>query len=313
MAVDQNKEGLVDECPPFNNFFFPVLNILSDEKTRQTSEIREEVAKYLKLSDKAKLEYVKSGSKHKYMDRCQWATTYLRQAGLVSSPKWGHATITDEGLSFLKRHSSEITLEDLKQFPSFIDFQNRRREKKTTSETHEEENDNKTPEDKIDDAIKVIEEDLAAQILENLKQNTPAFFEKAILDLLIAMGYGLQDSAAVIGKPGDNGIDGIIDQDQLGLDRIYVQAKRHESNISAGDLRDFIGSLAFHQASKGLFVTTSEFTSSAKKTAETVPQRIVLIDGPRLSRLMIEFEVGCNSRKSLSIKQLDRDYFNFPE
>lgn len=302
----ENSSKLLDICPPFGEFLFPTLKFLSDEKVKSTSEIREAVASQMKLSEKAKLETVKSGKSFKYVNRIHWASTYLRQAGLITTPKWGSAQITPNGIEFLKNNPYGIKLSKLDEIPEFIEFKNRRRE----TVSYDVSENNLTPDNTIEKAVKDTEDDLSTQILENLRQNSPAFFEKAIVDVLIAMGYGLEGAGRVVGQPGDNGIDGIIDQDHLGLDRIYIQAKRHENNVSSGNMRDFTGSLAYHQASKGLFVTTAQFSEKAKDTAEKVEKRIVLIDGEKLSRLMIEYEVGCTSKKTVAIKQIDRDYFD---
>ena len=279
----------------------------------QVRECSEKIADHFGLSTEARLEMVPSGSKARYVDRTQWAATYLRQAGLLDSTRRGFVRVSREGRTFLATLSgTQITRAHLSQFPAFKAFMARSGTRKV-KQVEIEARDNLTPMDQISNALEEIQADLVADILERLMAAHPSFFEKAVIDLLMAMGYGGQnkDAGRVTGKSGDNGIDGVVDQDQLGLDRVYIQAKRYrlENPVNAEAIRSFTGALAVHQAGKGLFVTTSVFTKGAREKAEKVGQRVVLIDGQNLARLMIAHSVGSTTRRTISIMQIDRDYF----
>ena len=279
----------------------------------QVRECSEKIADHFGLATEARLEMVPSGSKARYVDRTQWAATYLRQAGLLDSTRRGHVRVSEEGQAFLSTLSgTRITRAHLNEFPAFQAFL--AKSKPPKSKPAEIVDDNSlTPMDQISNALEEIQIDLVADILDRLMAAHPSFFEKAVIDLLMAMGYGGQnkDAGRVTGKSGDNGIDGVVDQDQLGVDRVYVQAKRYalENTVSSEAVRAFTGALSMHQASKGLFFTTSTFSASAEETADRVAQRVVLIDGIRLAKLMISYGVGCTTRRTISIMQIDRDYF----
>jgi len=303
----------MDTCPPFSEFFTPLLTLVNSGE-RNVTESANAIADVLGLTDRAKLETIKSGNQRKYINRTHWAATYLRAAGLIKTTKCGFVVITDQGVKFLKEHQAGISLKDLKAIPAFKEFHEGKGSSVSATEVVDiESKDALTPDDKIIESLEEIESALAETLLEHLQNSSPAFFEKAVLDLFLSMGYGWDDEAAGehLGKSGDDGIDGLINQDALGLERVYIQAKRYSSQntISSESVRSFIGALNVKQASKGLFVTTSSFSKSAISTAETVTQRIVLIDGQYLSRLMIKYDVGCSTQKTFSIKQLDSDYF----
>ena len=304
----------MDRCPPFNDFFYPLMQLALHQEM-QVRECSERIADQFSLSTEARLEMVPSGSKPRYVDRTQWAATYLRQAGVLDATRRGYIRVSAVGREFLAGlDGTKITRADLMQFQPFRDFVERQRPKKLPPDQDAENvSASFTPMDQISAALEQIQEALASDILERLMASPPSFFERAVIDLLMAMGYGGQNNAAghVTGKSGDNGIDGVIDQDQLGLDRVYVQAKRYalENTVSAEAVRAFTGALSMHQASKGLFLTTSTFSKNAEDTADRVAQRVVLIDGVRLARLMIAHGVGCSPRRTISVMQIDRDYF----
>lgn len=305
----------MDKCPPFNDFFLPLMKMARNEEVR-VRDCAERIADQLGLSIEARLETVASGSRARYADRTQWAATYLRQAGLLTPTRRGYVTVSPSGHEFLLNAPDKITRDDLKQIPAFQDFASRtgkRALKKNKVEVEDKSVSSLTPMDSISEALEEIEAALVSEIIDSLIDGHPSFFERAVIDLLMAMGYGGQnkDAGRVTGKSGDHGIDGVIDQDQLGLDRVYVQAKRYNTGntVSSEAVRGFTGALAFHQASKGLFFTTSSFSKSAEETAERVGQRVVLIDGQRLAKLMITYGVGCTTKKTIFIMQIDRDYF----
>lgn len=303
----------MDICPPFNRFFRPLLNHASMGEVN-VRESADRIADEFKMTEKARLETTQSGNQRHYIDRTHWAATYLRQARLLDSTKRGFVKITEEGVAFIRSNQGEISVKDLKSIPAFVDFQQRKRQPKPTDDINpDQEKDSLTPHDRIGEALSEIEDELAASLLDQLQHSSPSFFEKVVVDLLLSMGYGGNyDSAGqIIGNTGDDGVDGLINQDVLGLERVYIQAKRYnlDKSISSEAIRGFAGALNVKQASKRLFVTTSSFSKNAISTAEKVPQRIVLIDGKTLSRLMIKYNVGCSTQKTLLMKQLDTDYF----
>ena len=301
----------MEAVPPFEEFFRPLL-ALSANGEISVRKSADEIADQLGLTTEARLEMTRGGNAQKYIDRTYWTATYLRQAELLVSSGRGRVTITDAGKKFLTKHPEKITQADLNEIQSFVDFKNRKKEKSAPKkQTEITLVSNLTPEDRISEALEEIEQDLTAQLLSRLLEAPPAFFEKVVIDLLISMGYGGSQTNAgrVVGKSGDDGIDGVIDQDALGLDRVYVQAKRHKNTVSAGAIRDFTGSLEYHQANKGMFITTSTFSDSAARTAERVAKRIVLIDGQKLAALMLENSIGCLTKKSISLMRMDEDYF----
>lgn len=303
----------MDKCPPFNDFFLPLMKMAHGEEV-QIRDCAERIADQFGLSSEARLETTASGSKARYVDRTHWAATYLRQAGLLTPTRRGYVTVSPSGQEFLLNVSDKITRDDLKKIPAFQDFESRTGKRALKKNKVEDRSvSSLTPMDSVSEALEEIEAALVSEIIDSLIDGHPSFFEKAVIDLLMAMGYGGQnkDAGRVTGKSGDNGIDGVIDQDQLGLDRVYVQAKRYNTgnSVSAEAVRGFTGALAVHQASKGLFFTTSSFTKGAEETAERVGQRVVLIDGQRLAKLMIVYGVGCTTKKTISIMQIDRDYF----
>ena len=233
---------------------------------------------------------------------------------MLRTTRRGYVEITDEGIKFNSKFEKEISKNDLFSLPAFVVFQKRRGTRTATATIYDgSSDDGLTPDDQINKALEEIEGELAETLLEQLQNSSPSFFEKAVLDLFLKMGYGGGEkrSGEVLGGVGDEGVDGLINQDALGLERIYIQAKRYQADktISAEAMRGFAGALSMKQASKGLFVTISSFTKGAISAAERVQQRIVLIDGQKLSQLMIDYEVGCSIQKTLSIKKIDEDYF----
>lgn len=303
----------MDTCPPLSQFFVPLLVLVSDgeKNVRQSAKV---IADDFGLTDRAKSETLKSNNEPRYINRTHWAATYLRAAGLIKTTKRGFVAITDQGVKFLKDHQAGISLKDHKAIPAFKEFHEGKGSSVSATEVVDiESKDALTPDERISEAFEEIESALAEEMLDKLINSPWEFFERFVIDLFLSMGYGWDDEAAGehLGKSGDDGIDGLINQDALGLERVYIQAKRYSSQntISSESVRSFIGALNVKQASKGLFVTTSSFSKSAISTAETVTQRIVLIDGQHLSRLMIKYNVGCSTQKTFSIKQLDSDYF----
>lgn len=249
----------------------------------------------------------------RFVNRAHWAKTYLKQAGLLKSTRRGYFTITDRGRAALK-NGAEINREYLEQYEEFREFQNRSHAAESGADSAAEEvTIAATPDEVLRDAHRKINAALAADLLDRVHESSPEFFEHLIVTLLIQMGYGGTSEAAgrSLGKSGDEGVDGVIDQDPLGVDQIYVQAKRYAVTnvIGPGAIRDFFGALSLKKAHKGIFVTTSTFSAAASATAAALGSRIVLIDGVQLANLMVRYNVGCRDEEVLQLKKIDEDFF----
>ena len=301
--------------PDYQTLMRPVLECSGSGEAR-IGEVVEQVAEKIGLTVEERSQLLPSGKQTVLANRVAWAKTYLFKAGLVESTGRGHFRITDRGRAALADATAIINNAFLHQFKEFQDFKVRVNEPDpgitavTTSEMTES---SETPDEVLRRAHGAITGALAAELLDRMRKGTPAFFEKLIVTLLIAMGYGgtSEEAGRAIGQSGDDGVDGVIDQDPLGVDQIYVQAKRYAegNNVGAGALRDFYGALSLKKAQKGIFVTTSAFSPSAIETARGLGSRIVLIDGIQLSRLMIRYNVGCRDEDVLRLKKIDEDFF----
>ena len=299
--------------PGFSSFLRPVLELVAKNKRvdgarRSLSPL---IKEKMKFSDAEANERLSSGGK-RLENRVGWALTYLTKAGLISFPNRGIAEITDLGLQFLKTHTGPIAVKDLDRFEPFKEFRSNKAKALGVDEPDQISNEELDPEDRIDSAIREIWAAVAEDLLERLGQVDPSYFEQVILDLLGKMGYGVNEGKLVrTGGPGDGGIDGIVHLDRLGLDKIYLQAKRwkKENVVRRPEIQAFFGSLAGRKATKGVFITTSKFTQDAIDFAKSVSDTLVLIDGKQLSQLMIEYEVGISSKKRISIPEIDQDYF----
>jgi restriction system protein len=295
--------------PDYQSIMLPLLKFAGDKKEHSIREAIEHIANIFNLSEEERREVLPSGQQYIIDNRVGWARTYLKKAGLLESTKRSYFKITDLGLEVLQKNPKEINVRFLEQFPQFIEFRNLRKEK--GEEEKEEENLTQTPQELLEYGYQRIKKDLASELLNFVKKSSPRFFEKLVVELLIKMGYGgsLKDAGKVSGKPGDGGIDGIIKEDKLGLDIIYIQAKRWENDVGSKEVRNFVGSLAGHHANKGVFITTSSFTRDALDYVKTIPHKVILIDGETLAQLMIENDVGVSKITSYDIKKVDSDYF----
>ena len=299
--------------PSFEHFMLPYLKGISDGMPHGTSELAEYCANMLNLSHEDLLERTKKGNSFKYYDRAQWAGTYLRQAGLAQSCGYGKTTITQAGKDLLAKNPTHIDKALLTNYPMFVDFQNRSKKHKTLDET-ESTTDSvmKTPQELIDEAYSEISNNLADELLSAIKKQTPQFFEHLVIKLLVAMGYGgsLEDAASVTQYSHDEGIDGIIKEDKLGLDSIYIQAKRYDTgSVGRKELQSFVGALSGKGATKGIFITTSTFTKEAKEYKPASNIKIVLIDGSQLCNYMIDFNIGVSIKQVYEVKKIDSDFF----
>lgn len=297
--------------PIFTKFFYPVLKFLEDGTVQNLKNTVQYVADYFHLSDEDRQERIKSGRATKVYDRVQWTMTYLRAAGLIISHKRGRYLITPKGKEILNSGISELNQKDLCEIsPEFEAFFHGKKINAVSNEETATLPAALSPTETIDNIIAQMNVSLASELLEQIKSQSPAFFEQLVLDLLVKMGYGgnREDAAMVTKISHDGGIDGIIKEDRLGLDMIYIQAKRWENTVQKPEIQKFRGALSERGATKGIFITTSDFSTGAKDSARNA--KIILIDGSELCRLMIEFGVGVSIKTVYEIKRLDTDYFN---
>lgn len=299
--------------PDYQSLMRPVLECARNEP-RKISDVVEEISDNLDLSEEDRHQMLPSGGQTKIANRVHWARSYMKQAGLVRNIKRGWYELTDRGKSILDDPTIVLNSKYLEQFDEFQEFKSRGKDDSgdVAEEVASDARAN-TPDENLQTAHKKLEAALASNLLDYVRSASPLFFENLIVDLLIAMGYGgtSEDAGRALGQSGDNGVDGVIDQDPLGVDQIYLQAKRYGPNnsVGPGDIRDFYGALSIKKATKGIFVTTSHFTSAADQTAKDLGSRIVLIDGPQLAKLMIKYNIGCRDKDVLHIKQIDEGYF----
>ena len=299
--------------PDFQTLMLPVLRGAASGDEIKTSDAMQQIADELGLSEQDRPELLPSGRMAPFAHRVHWARAYLAMAGLVEPTRRGHYRITDRGKEVIAAPPDRIDRKYLSRFPGFLE----RHSGQTGAadvENGPTDSDAQSPEERIRSAHVEAENALIHDLLDRVRNGSPAFFEGLIVQLLTTMGYGgaQATSGRVLGRGGDNGVDGVIDQDALGLDRVYVQAKRYADGnpVGPGAIRDFFGSLARHKAAKGVFVTTSQFTEAARETADLLSKRIVLIDGPQLARLMLRYDVGCRIVESFHLRAVDEDFFD---
>jgi restriction system protein len=295
----------------------PLLQFASDGCEHKFRDAVEHLAQEFQLTGDERGEMLPSGTAPTFDNRIGWARTYLKQAGLLSSPKRGLLRITERGTALLAKRPARIDVALLDQFEEFRAFRTRRREVTVDSGRTEpqhvelEPSTTQTPEDQLASAYRRLRADLELDLLEQIKGVTPSFFERLVIDLLVAMGYGgsRQDAGRAIGRSGDGGIDGIIKEDKLGLDVIYVQAKRWEGTVGRPEIQKFAGALQGHRASKGVFITASGYSREALEYANLINTKIILIDGEQLASMMIDHNVGVSTVGMYELKKIDADYF----
>lgn len=304
--------------PDFQSFFYPILDFASDQKEHSLNEVREHLTDYFNLSEEAKSERVPSGTQTKFDNRIYWTKSYFSKAKLIENTKRSHFKITERGLRFLSTHNSDITIRDLKAIDEFKEFNKGTNSEEPKSKVKENvtidiSEEAQTPLEKLEETFQFIQNELATELLEKIRINSWQFFEDLVIDLMIKMGYGGSRSKAgkSIQRSKDEGIDGIINEDKLGLDVIYLQAKmwQTETTISRPEVQKFVGALHGKRAKKGVFITTSSFTKGAIEYVKTIDPKVILIDGQTLTNLMIEHSVGTTVIESYHIKKIDLDYF----
>ncbi len=299
--------------PKYHEFMLPILRQLSDGNQKAISELKSLMAKEFNLSEPELKELLPSGNQPVFDNRVGWARTYLKKALLIESPKRGVFKITDRGLSVLEEKPEAITSTYLKKFVEFQEFQNV--EKKGTEEIDDQYTDDTsaTPIELFERSYKKLRNDLKTEVLEQIFSCSPFFFEKLVVDLLINLGYGgsRKEAGEAFVTTGDEGIDGVIKEDKLGLDLIYIQAKRWKNSSCVGrpEIQKFAGALQGKRAKKGIFITTSYFSSEAKDYVQNIDSKIILIDGEELSSLMLESNTGVSTESKYELKKIDMDYF----
>lgn len=298
--------------PDFQTLMRPLLVALQDGHDHRIAAIRAELAEYFALSQTDVDGLIPSGRVTTFQNRVGWAATYLYRTKLISRPKRAVYRITDRGRQVLEQNPDRVDLKVLSQFKEFEEF----RQAKSTSASGDEVptgtgGDDQTPEERIDSAHRELRSALAAELLDRVLDQSPEFFEQLVLDVLHAMGYGgsRDDAAERLGQSGDEGVDGVIREDRLGLDLIYVQAKRWKNPVGRPEIQKFFGALHGQRATKGVFITTSSFSKEAGDYAEGVTPRVILVDGKELAQLMIEHAVGVTASRVYELKRLDLDYF----
>lgn len=297
--------------PDYQTIMLPLLEFAGDEKEHHIREAIDYLAKKFGLTDEERKILLPSGQQPIFDNRVGWARTYLVKAGLLYSPKRGYFKITKRGLETLKDPPKKIDNEYLSRFPEFVEFRTRHKSPQEKDLKLLKNYNESTPEDLIAIGYQKLRHELATQLLDRIMSCPPSFFEKLVVDLLVKMGYGgsREDAGKAIGKTGDEGIDGIIKEDKLGLDIIYIQAKRWSNPVGRPEIQKFVGALHGQRARKGIFITTSTFSQSAIDYVSKIDSKIILIDGEKLADLMIEYNVGVSTISSYEIKKLDLDYF----
>jgi restriction system protein len=305
----QDQEQPMDEIPDYQSFMLPLLDIASDGVEHSLREAFELIADRFELTDEQLKELLPSGRQTTFENRVGWARTYIKKAGLLDSPRRGYFQITERGRQVLAQNPESIDRQFLMQYPEFISFHQPQPSQQTV--TTDQEDSDQTPEEGIEAAYQRVREQLAQELLQTVKSCSPSFFERLVVDLLVRMGYGgtRRDAGQAIGRSGDGGIDGIIKEDRLGLDIVYIQAKRWDNTVGRPQIQQFAGALQGQRARKGVFITTSAFSQAAQDYVSRLDSKIVLIDGETLAQLMMDFDIGVTTVAVYDLKHIDSDYF----
>lgn len=310
--------------PDYQTLMLPFLRLAGDAQEHRFRDAIEQLASEFGLTDEERSTMLPSGTAALFDNRVGWARTYLKQAGLIESRKRGVFRITPRGAELLSKKPARIDNSTLEQYPEYLAFKLRKNDEKSTGEISRLESGIKqpplpvdlpsdsTPEELFSQAYQRLRSNLEVELLEQVKSASPAFFERLVIDLLVAMGYGgsRQDAGRAIGRSGDGGIDGIIKEDKLGLDVIYVQAKRWEGTVGRPEIQKFAGALQGQRANKGVFITTSGFTRDAEEYAGLITSKIILVTGEQLTKLMVDHNVGVSTVSKYELKRIDSDYFD---
>jgi restriction system protein len=296
--------------PDYQGLMLPLLRFLADGKEHNLPEATQVLSDQFDLAPEERQQLLPSGQQTIIRNRIGWARTYMAKAGLIDSVRRGYWQISSRGKDVLTDNPERIDGHFLQRFPEFVTFRDLHHEKEQEPSVASPSID--TPEEELGHAYQRLREDLESELLQQVKTASAAFFENLVVQLLVRMGYGgnLHDAGQAVGQSGDGGIDGIIKEDQLGLDAIYIQAKRWDANVGRPEIQKFAGALQGHRARKGVFITTSGFSQDALDYVERIESKIVLIDGPTLARYMVDKDVGVSTTETIYLKKIDFDFFN---
>lgn len=304
--------------PDFQSLMLPFLKLASDGNEHSITETTEKLAQQFRLSETDREELLPSGKQRKFDNRVSWTRTYLQKAFLLSNTGRSKFRITERGINVVRTNPPSINVKFLNQFPEFLAFHAPTNEKENRTNGNAfisqdiVEKTSQTPQEILDTTYQSLRQNLAEELLEHIKNNSPKFFESLVVDLLVAMGYGgsRKDAGQAIGQVGDGGIDGIIKEDKLGLDAIYIQAKRWEGTVGGPLVQGFAGALMGKKARKGILITTSTFSQQARNYANSIDNlKIILIDGEQLAQFMIDHDTGVTEESRYIVKKIDLDYF----
>ncbi|MEZ6196769.1 MAG: restriction endonuclease [Planctomycetota bacterium] len=299
--------------PDYQTVMLPLLRLIADGGEWGVRHATDRIADEFGLSEDERAELLPSGKQPVLRNRVGWAKTYMAKAGLIEATRRGFFRITETGRSVVAQNPERVDVSFLERFPEFVEFRNLRHDAKATGEEGKSTSeDSETPDERLRRAMRQLRSELKLDVLHQVKVMSPAFFEQLVIDLLVAMGYGgsHEDAGQAVGRSGDGGIDGVIKEDRLGLDAIYIQAKKWDANpIGRPEIQKFVGALHGQRARKGVFITTSRFSSEARSYVETIDTKIILLDGEELASLMIDNDVGVSTLETFELKRLDTDYF----
>jgi restriction system protein len=298
--------------PDFQSVMLPVLKLLGDKKDYQSKEIKDYICKEFKLTQKEMEEKLPSSNSISLIsNRVAWAEAHMKMAGIIESPRRGFYRITNDGVNVLKKTPEKINLKFLQSFEEYKRKKAEWKNKEKEDSQENEEINSLTPDEMLELGHKKIKNELSTELLIRVKETSPKFFENLVIELLIKMGYGgsLEERGSVTGKSGDEGIDGVIKEDKLGLDIIYIQAKKWEGNVGRPEIQKFVGALQGQRAKKGIFITTSSFNENSYEYVSKIDIKVILINGEELANLMIDYNVGVTLKRNYEIKKIDTDFF----
>jgi len=298
--------------PDYETLMLPILKLAGDGKEHLIKEATEVIIMEFGLTEQEQKQLLPSAATRVIVNRIGWAATYLKKCKLLESTKRGCFKITQNGIDVLRQNPAKIDNHFLQQFPEYYEFKKKKKKTRKKIEKSLDIDKSRTPEEILGEVYEELNQSLVEELIIKIKDSSPSFFEVLVIDLLVRMGYGgsRKDAGQAVGRSGDEGIDGIIKEDKLGLDAIYIQAKKWENNISRPEVQKFAGALQGKRAKKGIYITTSSFTKEAEQFASNIESKIILIDGERLAALMIEYNVGVSTITSYEVKKIDIDYFN---
>ena len=297
--------------PDFQSLMLPILEYYGDKLEHGSQNVLNDLKIKLQLTDDEINELLPSGKQYRFNNRVGWAIIYLMKSGLLNRPSRGKYIITSRGLEVLKEKPEKINMKYLEKFQEYVDFKDFKSDKSEDKSPPSEYDKISTPQESLEMSYQELRRQLSHDLLERVKQSSPSFFEILVVDLLLKLGYGGSriDAGQAIGRTGDDGIDGVINEDKLGLDVVYIQAKKWQNPVGRPDIQAFVGSLEGQKSRKGVFITTSKFTVDAQDYVKRIEKKIVLIDGERLTQLMIDNGVGVAEESRYVVNRLDEDYF----